>query len=135
MTKLYIDIDGVILTAKQDAQADHLTRFINFIVDNFDCYWLTNHCKGNALHTLSYLSIYVYKDIIDKLHKVKPTNWNTLKTEAIDFTNDFFWLDDAPFPAEIEVLKSHDQLNRLIKVNLDNANELLRIINLLQSAK
>jgi len=37
--------------------------------------------------------------------KIQPTNWDTLKTEAIDFTNDFRWFDDNIKEAEMVVLK------------------------------
>ena len=40
----------------------------------------------------------------------------------------FVWLDDRPFLAEIEILKIHNCKNKLIIVNLNNPNELKRII-------
>ena len=36
---------------------------------------------------------------------IKPTDWGTLKTDAIDFGEEFYWLDDYPFQAELNVLK------------------------------
>jgi hypothetical protein len=128
MIKLYLDIDGVLLTAKQTRPADYSVEFIEFITGNFDCYWLTTHCKGDSNSAISYLSKYFDDKVIEKLKKVKPTNWTTLKTEAIDFSSDFFWLDDYPFQDAIDVLTKHSKNDRLIVVDLKRKEELKRVI-------
>jgi hypothetical protein len=46
--KLYIDIDGVLLNYDTDTRADHSVELIDYITKEFDCYWLTTHCKGDA---------------------------------------------------------------------------------------
>lgn len=125
--RLYLDIDGVLLTVKQTRPADHSSAFIEFITVNFDCYWLTTHCKGDAKNAISYLTRYFDNQILQLLHQVKPTNWETLKTEAVDFSYDFFWLKDYPFNAEKEILSKHNQLESLILVDLNNKDELRRI--------
>lgn len=132
MKNLYIDIDGVLLTTKQTKVADYAIQFIDFMTSHFDCYWLTTHCKGNASYPLTYLTKYFDNATIEKLQKIKPTSWTTLKTEAIDFSSDFIWLDDNPFASEIKILKSHSANDKLIIVNLDNTNELNRIMKILQ---
>ena len=129
--RLYLDIDGVLLTVKQTKPADHSATFIEFIVDNFDCYWLTTHCRGDANNAIRYLTSYFDDQTLQLLNKVKPTNWETLKTEAIDFSHDFFWLEDYPFNAEKEVLSKYNQLQSLILVDLNNKDELKRIVNIL----
>lgn len=129
--RLYLDIDGVLLTVKQTRPADYSTAFIEFITGNFYCYWLTTHCKGDAKNAISYLTRYLDDKSIQLLHQVKPTNWETLKTEAIDFSHDFFWLEDYPFNAEKEVLKKHGRIENLIVVDLNNADELKRVKYLL----
>ena len=73
------------------------------------------------------LSHYFPPNIIKMLHQVKPTKWDTLKTEGIDFDSDFYWIDDYAFEAEKQVLIRKDCINRLIVVNLNRKNELLRI--------
>ena len=50
--KLYIDIDGVLITTKNPVAPSGIDRFIQFITSNFDCYWLTTHCKGESTHCL-----------------------------------------------------------------------------------
>ena len=41
--KLYVDIDGVLLNYENDGQADHSIELIDYITEEFDCYWLTTH--------------------------------------------------------------------------------------------
>lgn len=131
MKIIYIDIDGVLLTTKLTTQADHAIQFINFITENFDCYWLTTHCKGNNQTALNYLEKYFDKPILNKLEKIKPTNWTSLKTEAIDFNSDFFWLEDFPFQSEINILESNNKKDKLITVDLNKTDELLRLMTFL----
>jgi hypothetical protein len=52
-----------------------------------------------------------------------------LKTEAIDISEDFYWLDDAPLQAEIDYLKKNGVLNRLFIVDLERKDELLNIVS------
>lgn len=128
MYKLYLDIDGVLLTNKNTRAAAGAIEFVDFALYSFECYWLTTHCKeGNSNKVLSYLSQYYPNDVMDKLKSVKPTNWDTLKTEGIDFESDFFWVDDYVFEAEKKVLGQHTCIENLILVNLDNQDELLRV--------
>ena len=125
---IYLDIDGVIL-GKDLKPANHLREFLEYITDNHEVYWLTTHCKGDNKITLNYLSRFLDKDIIELLKKVKPTSWNTLKTEAIDFTKDFVWLDDFIFPMERQALEREDKLDRWLEVNLkDNEDTLLQVL-------
>lgn len=130
--KIYIDIDGVLLTIKKPHKAEDSDLFVFFLIENFDCYWLTTHCKGDAKTAVDYLSRYFDDETIQLLKKVKPTNWNTLKTEIIDFSSEFFWIEDNPMRAEIAVLENNSKVDCLIIVNLNQNNELKRIINLIQ---
>jgi hypothetical protein len=133
MIKLYLDIDGVLLTSKQTRPAEYSVEFIDFITNNFDCYWLTTHCKGDTSSAISYLSKYFELQVIEKLNKIKPTNWTTLKTEAIDFTSEFIWLDDYPLQAEINVLTRQSKNDRLIIVDLNKTHELYRVMAILKN--
>jgi hypothetical protein len=128
MIKLYIDIDGVLLTKRLTEPADGAAKFIEFITTHFDCYWLTTHCKGQSITAINYLKRYFEGETLELLKTIKPTNWETLKTEALDFTSDFFWLDDYPLNIEEEWMKKHDFHDKLIKVNLMNPNELVNVI-------
>ncbi len=125
MIKLYLDIDGVLLTTKHTRAAPGVEEFIDFAAAHFECYWLTTHCKGDSAPALRYLSQFLQQATIDKLkNSVQPTNWDTLKTEAIDMKSDFYWLDDQPFQSEIAFLKTHDVNDKLIITNLNRTDEL-----------
>lgn len=134
MKKLYIDIDGVLLTIKNTQCPQYAVEFIDYIISEFDCYWLTTHCKeGSVTHLMQYLSSYYDKETLEKLKYVKPTSWVTAKTEAIDFDSDFYWLDDYVFNFEREILGGLGPTDRLIEVQLKYENELKHIKELLQS--
>ena len=66
------------------------------------------------------------------LKTIKCTNWQTLKTEAIDFDIEFIWIEDGPFDSEIKVLKSRNSKHKLFVVNLNRKNELLNLVNKLK---
>lgn len=87
--KLYIDIDGVLLNYDTDSRAEYSVELIDYITNEFDCYWLTTHCKGDAEPALEYLSKYFPDETIQKLQKIKPTYWEDMKTEGIDFDSSF----------------------------------------------
>ena len=128
MDKLYIDIDGVLLTPKHHKPADDLGAFCDYLTKTFDCYWRTTHCRDNdAQPALHYLSQYLSQDILKLLTKIKPTKWDALKTEAIDFCSNFVWIDDFVFESEKKQLEEFHCIDRLILVNLQNDNELLRV--------
>ena len=92
----------------------YLSRLIP-LVENNDCYWLTTHCKGDTKHTLEYLSDKLPTELMPYIKKIKPTNWQTLKTEAIDFAKDFRWYDDYIMEAERDVLVKNNCANKFIK--------------------
>lgn len=129
-SKLYIDIDGVLLDRGQKPP-DGAHEFIEFVIKHFDCHWLTTHCRSSVNNAIHYLAPFYDAKTIALLKTVKPTNWDTLKTEAIDFSSTFKWLEDYPFEAEKKVLEENNCLNSLIRVNLKTPNELARIKEIL----
>jgi len=129
---IYLDIDGVLLTTKNTTLAQHSIEFIDFILDNYNCYWLTTHCQGDSNQAIKYLTPYFDRTTLNKLELVKPTIWKTLKTEAIEFASDFFWIEDYPFTSEKNILIAHNCLHKLITVNLNRCSELKRIIDVLK---
>ena len=131
--KLYIDIDGVLLTTKNQKAATDIEVFVAFITHEFDCYWLTTHCKGRVDTAITYLSQFLEEVTIEYLKKIKPTNWDSLKTDAVDFQSDFIWLDDAPFQSEIKVLEFYNCEKSLLLVDLSNPTELLEIMEFLDN--
>ena len=130
--RIYLDIDGVLLTSKNTKAVFNSELFIDFLVKTFDCFWLTTHCKGDLKPTIWYLEQYFDSATIEKLKQIKETNWNTLKTEAIDFNSEFFWLDDNPFKSEIKVLEDFGVKDRLLIVDLNRENEYDKLISFLE---
>ena len=127
--KAYLDIDGVIL-ANDQQKANYSDEFIKYLVENYDVYWLTTHCKGDAEHTIDHLSRFFSPETIELLRKIKPTNWDTWKTEAIDFEDDFLWFDDEVFNVEVNVLKEKGKFDSWVPIDLSNdINQLKNIIS------
>lgn len=127
MTKLYLDIDGVLLSRGKLTRG--LVEFLSFVTERFDCYWLTTHCDGDAKTAFLYLVGKVPSEAIPSIEKFKPTKWKSLKTEAIDFTNPFVWIDDNLFDSERRMLEAHGALDSFIHINLrSNPNQLLDVM-------
>lgn len=127
---IYLDIDGVLLTKSGD-QANYVKEFLEYVLKNHQVYWLTTHCKGDAVFTVRFIEIFFDKNVIELMENILPTNWDTLKTEAIDFSKPFLWFDDNLFNAENEVLKQHGCLNSQIKINLkEDPNQLKKYLEI-----
>jgi hypothetical protein len=129
---IYLDIDGVILGV--ESPIEDLIEFITYILDNFpnSTYWLTTHCKGGENNT-NYTLRGVYPDeLVDRMiGAIKPTDWNVLKTDAIDFSQPFIWFDDDLFLAEKKVLEQYNALGGHFRMNLrdpDMAKKALRAL-------
>ena len=105
--RLYLDIDEVLLTTKLTRPSENVIEIIDYILEHFDCYWITTHCNADSNREINYLSQYFDDKVLQKLQHFKPSNWFTLKTEAFDFTTDFIWLEDYPFLTEIAFLKTY----------------------------
>jgi len=130
--KLYLDIDGVLLK-KDKSLPDFIIEFLRFATENYDCYWLTTHCRSGENKANKYLSEYFPDELFKLIMDIQPAFWETLKTEAIDFNEDFFWVDDYVFTAEQDILRQKGVLERLVLVYLNNENELLRILSHLKN--
>lgn len=130
--KLYIDIDDVLLKPRDPHPADYAEECISYIVEHLDCYWLTTHCKGDTTPTIEYLSEYFTDIVIEKLKFIKPTMWGALKTDAIEFSSEFIWLDDYIMNAELSVLKENDCIDSVYKVDLEKEN-LLDVLETIKS--
>ena len=99
---IYLDIDGVLIT-KRGTPAKAVTEFLRYVTFEHDVYWLTTHCNGDPTPTQRYLSRFL-PQARPYYEKVLPTRWQTLKTNAIDFSEDFLWLDDYVMDAERQLV-------------------------------
>ena len=92
-------------------------------------FWLTSHCKGDTQSLIDYFSNFLPGEYIELFKKIEPTNWQTLKTEAIDFSKDFLWLDDYILEQEQKVLEEKGKLDSWMKIDLNsNPNQFLSLI-------
>lgn len=121
---IYLDVDGVILE-KSGKLANHIDEFLKYLAENHEVYWLTTHCGGDAKTVLSYLRDYLSPETMKIVANFKPTNFETLKTEAIDFTKDFRWFDDYVMLAEKDALKRNNALEKQIFIDLKNNPDIL----------
>lgn len=125
---VYIDIDGVILT-KGVIPALHLDKFLKYVLDKYSVFWLTSRCHGDSKYTVAYLSQFFPAETVNLFKKIKPTNFQVDKTEAIDFNKRFFWLDNEIFESEKTTLIKYGKYDSWIEVNLiKNPNQLLHLI-------
>lgn len=122
---IYLDIDGVLLT-KSGNQAKNVKEFLEYVLKNHQVYWLTTHCKGDAVFTIRFMERFFDEKTIELMKNILPTSWDTLKTEAIDFSKPFLWFDDNVFNAEKEVLKQHNCLKSQIEINLEEDPDQLK---------
>ncbi len=121
--KAYIDIDGVLLREGKNGPEliPRFRRVIRFLVSHFDCYWLTTHVRhgSGSAGAVKKLLPYLNRDRVDPaiLAGIKPTEWETLKTEAIDYGGLFIWLEDDPFPSELDVLRKNKCTENFVPID------------------
>lgn len=114
---VYLDIDGVLLANERYA-ARHVDTFLEHVTSSFPTFWLTTHCRGDAEHTINHLAQVLDVPTLELAKRIKPTNWDELKTEGIDFRQPFLWFDDDLFPEERVILEQYGVLENWIEVDL-----------------
>jgi len=118
--KIYLDVDGVLVMHGEKTL--HSDEFIKYLVKNFDCYWLTTNVKGNTDFVLNRLKDIFSPETMEYLKKLKPTDWGTLKTDAINFDEDFWWFEDYVLEKELEVLKEKGKEKCLVQIGLKDSH-------------
>jgi hypothetical protein len=127
---IYLDIDGVLLD-KNGIVADHFEEFLEFFVMKHNVFWLTTHCHGGECDAVDHISAKnkLSPRALELLQKIKTTDFKLWKTEGIDFSKDFIWLDDYVFDGEKEALEKNGALQKLILIDLKtNPNQLADLI-------
>ena len=89
-------------------------------------YWLTTHNWKGENRAKEILAPHLDPETVILLDKVKPSEWNELKTDAIDFEQDFLWFDDDLWPNELNVLEKHEAVQNFIMVDLHKDPDLLQ---------
>lgn len=130
--KIYLDIDGTMihedLSENCGKAADGLLEFLEALRP-YDTYWLTTHCTtGDPEKARQIMKRVVPVEYYDDIDKIKPTEWQDLKTNALDFESDFIWFDDSIFEAERNALEKCTDNQIAIQVDLrTNPNQLHEI--------
>jgi hypothetical protein len=128
---IYLDVDGVLLT-KHGKPSEGVADFLRHMVENHNVYWLTTHCKGDSAPIVAHLEQKLPKETHELIRHIRPTTWDVLKTDGIDFSQDFLWFDDYLMEAEKAVLEMHRCLEKQILVDLRNdpkqLNKLLEMV-------
>jgi len=130
---IYLDIDGVLLANETNA-ANYADELLQAVVKEYPdtTYWLTTHNWRGESNVKEVLSPCLKPETVAILDKIKPTVWDELKTDGIDFTDEFLWLDDDLWEDELKVLEKHNATENFILIDLNkDPNQLKTIINLL----
>lgn len=127
---IYLDIDGVLLI-NEDHASPHADDFIQHILKKYpdSTYWLTTHNWKGENRAKEVLAPHLKPETVELLDKIKPSEWDELKTDAINFEEDFLWFDDDLWPDELKVLEKHNAATDFVMVNLGkNPNQLKTLV-------
>ena len=124
---IYLDIDGVLLANDKEA-ARHADEFLHAVLEKYpdSTYWLTTRNWKGENRSKEILAPHLDPETVILLDKVKPSEWSELKTDAIDFEQDFLWFDDDLWPNELNVLEKHEAVQNFIMVDLHKDPNLLQ---------
>ena len=115
--KIYLDIDGVILT-RDHKIPEYGEEFVSYLISHHECFWLTTHCRGGENGAIKYLSQFYSGTTLAKLKQVIQTDWKDLKTEAVDFDSRFIWLDDYPLESDALIVVDLKRESELREVRM-----------------
>jgi hypothetical protein len=124
---IYLDINGVLLSSGTHA-ANYADEFLQTILEKYpdSTYWLTTYNWNGQNHTKEALAPYLKPETVLLLDHIKPTKWNNLKTDAINFDEDFLWFDDELSPDELKALEEHEAAEQFILVKLNGDPDMLK---------
>ena len=126
-TILFIDVDGVLNTIKEDSDGptwkENRNEFLTWAKRDFDCRFLT------AWHEKE-----LYLELPPQFHfPVEP--WRHSKLEVIEKLEhkNWIWIDDSPFhfAGEMSILDAMGCKDNLILVDPTNKNALTKVMRLL----
>lgn len=123
---VYLDIDGVLL-ANKDSATNYADEFLQDVLAAYpdSTYWLTTHNWRGDNRTKEVLAPHLKPETVPLLDKIKPTVWNEMKTDGLNFSEKFIWLDDDLWEDELTVLEQHNATDNFILIDLKkNPNQL-----------
>lgn len=126
--KIYLDIDGVLITS-DGKPSPHVYELLRYCVASHECFWLTTHCRfDDPESAILYLTDVLEDKCIPLLKQIKGVSWDILKTDAIDFSSDFLWLDDYLMQSEEKILEDNNAREKHILIELKKNPEQLKEI-------
>lgn len=131
---IYLDIDGTMLHEDHwDTENQAAAGLAEFIIAlrPHNTYWLTTHCRdGNPERPREIMKRFVAPELHADIDRIKPTVWDTMKTQGIDWSCDFIWFDNDISPFEWEKIEQGTEGQQAIEVNLKlNPKQLIEITN------
>lgn len=129
---LYLDIDGTLIHEElTDNNGRAAAGLENFLVaaKNYHLFWLTTHCRdGNPERPREILKKVTPESLHMIIDSIEPTIWDVSKTEGIDWSQDFIWLDDTITETEWLMFERASPNQQVIEMNLrENPNQLIEI--------
>jgi hypothetical protein len=130
---IYLDIYGTLI-ASASSIADR-EALLNYLLDNFAgrIHWLTSYSEPRIREVLARE---YNEELLERLiNSVKYQPYNYHKTDGIDFTKKFIWLDDNLTEADYYTLKEYGALDNQIHIDphdsyaISNALKLIRSIH------
>ena len=115
---IYFDIEGVLLGTKSPKR--DVAKLLKYCLCKYpnSTYWLTTHCKSGENKTNSVLKGEFPDSLVEQIYNTfLPTDWEVLKTDAIDLDSDFVWFDDNLFESERSILEKYLVLDGFFRMN------------------
>jgi hypothetical protein len=154
-TKLYLDVDGVVLmrTGQKTSRgltefqiANDATPFLRFCTDHFDCWWLTARSReGNIAEVERAFrhavrnpaaSVQDRDELKSIVSGIPMAAWGETKADAFSAEEDFYWIDDNPDKASISWLDQNGLSGRLVVAATDQRfDDLVRVQGVLQETE
>jgi hypothetical protein len=112
---IYLDIYGTLI-ANASPIADRET-LLKYILDSFPgrVYWLTSFSPERVIDVLGREFSELLLGRLET--EVNYLSYQHYKSDAINFDEPFFWLDDNQSEADYYALKEHDALSSFIHMN------------------
>lgn len=124
---IYLDMSGVLLVNGTHA-ANYADEFLQAILEKYpdSTYWITARSRNDETHAKKVLVSCLKPETIQLIDKVKQAEWSELKTDAINFDEDFLWFDDDIWPDELKVLEEHEAAQQFILIKLEKDPDMLK---------
>lgn len=122
------------MLANENNAANYVDEFLQAVLAAYpdSTYWLTTHNWRGENRTKEVLAPHLKPEIVPLLDRIKPSVWNEMKTDGINFSEKFIWLDDDLWQDELKALERHNATDNFILIDLKkNPDQLKTIADLL----